>query len=34
MPCVSDNMRRSYVQVVIVWLLTLAGLFAFQQYFS
>ena len=26
--------RKSYVRVVIVWLLTLAGLYAFQQYFS
>jgi hypothetical protein len=30
----SENMRRSYIRVIISWLLMLAGLFAFQQYFS
>jgi hypothetical protein len=29
-----DEMRRSYVTVVISWLLMLAALFAFQEYFS
>ena len=28
------DIRRSYWQVLLVWLLTLAGLFVFQQYFS
>jgi hypothetical protein len=28
------NIQRSYVRVLVVWVLTLAGLFAFQQYFS
>lgn len=27
-------MQRTYVRVVIVWLITLAGLYAFQQYFT
>ena len=27
-------MRRSYLRVVIVWVLTLGGLFALQRYFS
>jgi hypothetical protein len=27
-------MRRSYLRVVVVWVLTLGGLFAFQRYFS
>lgn len=30
----SDDMRGSYVRVIIVWILTLAGLYAFQAYFS
>jgi hypothetical protein len=30
----TDTMRRSYIRVIIVWLLVLAGLFAFQEYFS
>jgi hypothetical protein len=33
-PFASNGMRRSYVQVLIVWALTLAALYAFQQYFS
>jgi hypothetical protein len=28
-----EDMRRSYVRVIIVWLVTLIGLFTFQQYF-
>jgi hypothetical protein len=28
-----DEMKRSYVRVVIVWLVTLIGLFTLQQYF-
>ena len=28
-----DDMTRSYVRVVIVWVVTLLGLFAFQEYF-
>jgi hypothetical protein len=27
------DMKRSYVRVIIVWLVTLIGLFTFQQYF-
>lgn len=33
-PPASSEMRRSYVRVLIVWALTLAALYAFQQYFS
>jgi hypothetical protein len=29
-----DEMRRSYLRVLVVWILTLAGLFALQEYFS
>jgi hypothetical protein len=29
-----NDIRRRYLLVVIVWILVLAGLFAFQQYFS
>jgi hypothetical protein len=29
-----SGMRRSYVRVVIIWVVVLAGLYAFQQYFS
>lgn len=29
-----DEMRRSYLRVLLVWLITLAGLFALQEYFS
>jgi hypothetical protein len=29
-----DGMRRSYLRVLLVWLITLAGLFALQEYFS
>jgi hypothetical protein len=28
------DVRRSYVRVVILWVIVLAALFAFQQYFS
>ena len=28
------SMEHRYVRVVVVWVLVLAGLFAFQQYFS
>jgi hypothetical protein len=28
------NIRRSYVRVVIIWVVVLAALFAFEQYFS
>jgi hypothetical protein len=31
---VEDHMRRSYIRVLIVWGLTLAGLYAFQAWFS
>jgi hypothetical protein len=29
-----QEMQRSYLRVFMVWLVTLAGLFVFQQYFS
>jgi hypothetical protein len=28
------DIRRSYVRVVIIWVVVLAALFAFEQYFS
>jgi hypothetical protein len=28
------NVRKHYLRVVIVWVITLASLYAFQQYFS
>jgi hypothetical protein len=28
------DIRRSYVRVVVLWVIVLAALFAFQQYFS
>jgi hypothetical protein len=28
------GVRKHYVRVVVVWILTLAGLYALQQYFS
>jgi hypothetical protein len=28
------DVRRNYVRVLVVWILVLASLFAFQQYFS
>jgi hypothetical protein len=31
---VSRDPRRQYVRVLIVWVVTLASLYAFQQYFS
>jgi hypothetical protein len=30
----TEDMRRSYIRVLVVWVLVLAGLFAFQEYFS
>lgn len=29
-----SNMRPTYVRVVIVWVITLAALYAFQRYFT
>jgi hypothetical protein len=29
-----SDVRRSYVRVLVVWVVVLAALFAFQQYFS
>jgi hypothetical protein len=31
---VADEMRRSYVRVIVSWLAVLAALFALQEYFS
>lgn len=28
------DVTRSYIRVLVIWVLTLAGLYAFQQYFS
>lgn len=33
-PGTSDDMRRSYLRVLIVWILTLAALYAFPQLFA
>ncbi len=33
-PTESGDMRRSYVRVLVVWAITLAALYAFQQYFA
>ena len=33
-PVSSNEMRRSYIKVLVVWALTLTALYAFQQYFS
>jgi hypothetical protein len=30
----TNQVRKHYVRIVVVWLLTLAGLYALQQYFS
>jgi hypothetical protein len=30
----TDDMRRSYVRVIVSWLAVLAALFALQEYFS
>ena len=30
----SEEIRRSYLRVTIVWLVTLASLYLFQEYFS
>ena len=29
-----DRMTRSYIRVLVVWVITLAALYAFQEYFS
>ena len=29
-----SDVRKHYVRIVVVWVLTLAGLYALQQYFS
>jgi hypothetical protein len=29
-----SDIRKHYVKVIVVWVLTLAALFAFQQYFA
>jgi hypothetical protein len=29
-----DTMRRSYARVLVVWVVTLLALYAFQEYFS
>jgi len=29
-----SNMRRSYVRVLVIWIVVLAALYAFQEYFS
>ena len=34
MRSMSDTMRRSYARVLIVWVVTLLALYAFQEYFS
>ncbi len=33
-PSPADDMRKSYVRVIVSWLLMLACLYAFQEYFS
>ncbi len=33
-PTADDRMRRSYIRVIVVWVITLAALYAFQEYFS
>ena len=33
-PGASSDMRRSYIRVLIVWILTLAALYAFPQLFA
>ena len=33
-PADDDDMRRSYGRVIVVWVCTLAALYAFQAYFS
>lgn len=30
----SDDMRPTYIRVIVFWLLSLAALYAFQQYFT
>jgi hypothetical protein len=29
-----DNARKHYLRVIVVWIVTLVALYAFQQYFS
>jgi hypothetical protein len=29
-----DRMRRSYIRVIVVWIITLAALYGFQELFS
>jgi hypothetical protein len=31
---VSEDIRRSYIRVTLVWIVTLLALYAFQEYFS
>ena len=33
-PTADNRMRRSYIRVLVIWVLTLAALYAFQEYFS
>ena len=33
-PTGTDNMRRSYIRVIVSWLVVLAALYFFQEYFS
>jgi hypothetical protein len=33
-PSAEKDMRRSYARVLIVWVVTLLALYAFQEYFS
>ncbi len=33
-PPADDRIKRSYIRVIVVWILTLAALYAFQELFS
>lgn len=33
-PTMSPKVRKHYVRILVVWVLTLAGLYVMQQYFS
>jgi hypothetical protein len=33
-PTADNRMRGSYIRVLVIWVLTLAALYAFQEYFS
>jgi hypothetical protein len=33
-PPADNRIRRSYIRVILVWVVTLAALYAFQEYFS